>query len=116
MLRYMGLNRAFLLAGLATALAVSANAQTLRYPVWSLDFDIWCTEEQHIAADRCDKRLPEDVEKFDAYRHIVERYQIPYLQEKDQELRFDQDILRNDPIDKQPDSHNAQPPQPTDGR
>lgn len=102
--------------GLAGLLALPAGAQTMRYPVHSLDFDIWCTEEQHLSYERCDKRLPEDVEKFEAYRAIVERYEIPYLQEKEKALHFDETILRNDPVDKKPDSNIQKPPQPTDGR
>lgn len=105
--------RALVLSGLAAALP--ASAQTLTYPVKTMDFDIWCTEEAHLPYDRCDKRLPEDMQKFEAYRDVVERYEIPYLQEKDEALRFDQDVLHNDPVDKRPDSHVRQPPQPTDG-
>lgn len=100
---------------LAAAIAVSAflapaSAQTLRYPVHSIDFDIWCSEIERIDWRRCDKRLPEDLEKFEAYRHTVERYEIPYLKSKDNALRFDEDILRNDPISKKPDDTVQRPP------
>ena len=101
------------LATVATVLP--ALAQTLRYPVKSVDFDIWCTEIQHIAWQRCDKRTAEDLEKFELYRHAVERYEIPYLQQKDNTLRFDEDILRNDPVDKRPDSTLQKPPGAVDG-
>jgi hypothetical protein len=101
------------IASIATVLP--ASAQTLRYPVKSVDFDIWCTEIQHIAWQRCDKRTPEDLEKFEIYRHAVERYEIPYLKNKDAILRFDEDILRNDPIDKRPDSTLKKPPGAIDG-
>lgn len=105
------------LAGALSALLVpSAGAQTLRYPVkHALDFDLWCTEVQHIDWQRCDKRLPEDMQKFEAYRAVVERYEIPYLQEKDTTLRFNEDILHNDPVDKRPDSTVAKPPDPMAG-
>jgi hypothetical protein len=33
-------------------LASTASAQPTRYPVKSVDFDIWCTEIQHIAWQR----------------------------------------------------------------
>ncbi len=104
---------ALALASVVTVL--SASAQTMRYPVKSVDFDIWCTEIQHIAWQRCDKRTPEDLEKFELYRHTVERYEIPYLQQKDNTLRFDEDILRNDPVDKRPDDTLQKPPGAVDG-
>jgi hypothetical protein len=101
----------FIVAGLLAGLtAVPALAQAMRYPVKTMDFDIWCTEEQHIAWERCDKRLPEDMQKFEAYRAIVERYEIPYYKQKDATLRFDEDILNNDPVDKKPDSTLKHPP------
>jgi len=104
---------ALVLAGLA---ATPAYAQAGNYPVHSLDFDIWCTEEQHLPYERCDKRLPEDVDKFEAYRDIVERYEIPYLREKERTLHFDETILRNDPVDKKPHQSTVeQAPQPLDG-
>lgn len=96
-------------------LATSASAQTLRYPVKSVDFDIWCTEIAHIAWQRCDKRTPDDLAKFETYRHTVERYEIPYLKQQDTTLRFDENILRNDPVDKRPDSTLQKPPGATDG-
>jgi hypothetical protein len=109
--------RLLLLASLAAGFALPAGAQTLRYPVKkAMDFDIWCTEVQHIAWERCDKRLPEDIKTFEAYRAVVERYEIPYLKEKESALRFDEDILHNDPIDKRPDSTIQQPPSATADR
>ena len=101
------------LATVATVLP--ASAQTLRYPVKSVDFDIWCTEIQHIAWQRCDKRNPEDLATFEIYRHTVEHYEIPYLKQKDNALRFDEDILHNDPIDKRPDDTTKKPPGVIDG-
>jgi len=109
-----GLCRSLLWTGLAAVATMAAPAQST-YPVHSLDFDIWCTEEQHIPYERCERRLPEDVAKFEAYREIVERYEIPYLQEKDLSLHFDKALLHNDPVDKRPNSHVQQPPNPTDG-
>ncbi len=91
-------------------MAASASAQTTRYPVQTMDFGIWCTEVQHYSWDRCDKRSPEDVQKFEAYRTVVERYEVPYLKEKETTLHFDETILHNDPVDKKPDSTLQQPP------
>ncbi len=75
----------------------------------TMDFDIWCTEEQHLPYQRCEQRLPDDLKAFEAYRDTVERYEIPYLQEKDQRLRFDRDIMHNDPIDNPPQPDVAKP-------
>ena len=102
-------------AALALVVTNPISAQPLRYPVKSVDFDIWCTEIEHIAWQRCDKRMPDDMAKFEKYRHTVEYYEIPYLKEKDNTLRFDESILRNDPIDKKPDSTVQQPPGVLDG-
>ena len=82
----------------------AAHAQASRYPVQTMDFDLWCTEQQHLSWERCDKRLPEDMKKFEAYRDVVERYEVPYLQQKENALHFDETIMQNDPIDKKPNS------------
>jgi hypothetical protein len=107
--------RVLLWVGLAAAVAMPAGAQGARYQVHTMDFDIWCTEQERLPFERCDKRLPEDMQKFEAYREIVERYEIPYLQEKDRTLRFYEDIMRNDPVDKKPGNTMQKPPQPNDG-
>ncbi len=39
------------------------------------------------------------MQKFEAYRAIIERYEIPYLQEKQNQLQMNRDILHNDPVD-----------------
>lgn len=93
--------RAGLFAMLAvTALPLAAAAQNGRnYNVQTMNFDLWCQEDQQLPPDRCDKRLPEDEKKFEAYRSTVERYEIPYLQRKNNELSLDRDILHNDPVD-----------------
>ena len=107
---------AALWASLAGMLTVPAAAQAARYPVQQMDFDIWCTEVQRIPWQRCDKRLPDDMKKFEEYRAIVERYEIPYLQSKENAIHFNEDIMRNDPVDKRPDDTLPKPPGPTDGR
>lgn len=109
------MNRSLAALGLALVFAVPASAQTLRYPVKTVDFDIWCTEIQHIAWQRCDKRLKEDMDKFEVYRHAVEKYEIPYLRNKENVLHFDDKILGNDPVDKRPDSTIARPPSAVSG-
>jgi hypothetical protein len=103
------------IVGAVLLAATAAQAQTMHYNVKTMDFDLWCTEQQHLPYERCGKRLPDDVKKFEAYRAVVERYEIPYLQEKEQKLRFDRDILHDDPIDKDP-ADKTNPPQATGGR
>ncbi|MGA7711903.1 MAG: hypothetical protein WCA81_08385 [Rhizomicrobium sp.] len=94
---------ALLCAGLLAVAALPTHGQQTRYNVKSMDFDLWCTEEAHLSYDRCAKRLPEDMQRFEAYRAIVEKYEIPYLQRRQQQVEFDRDILHNDPIDTPPD-------------
>jgi hypothetical protein len=101
------------------AAAPPAHAQQSHYNLRTMDFDLWCTEEQHLPYERCDQRLPEDVKKFEAYRAIVEKYEIPYLREKEDALQFNREVLHHDPIDDSVDKDVAaqsQAPQPTDGR
>lgn len=88
------------LAGLATALlSSSAAGQGWNYHVKTMNFDLWCQEQAHLPPDRCDKRLPEDEKTFEAFRAKVDRYEIPYLQERRNELAIYRDILHNDPVD-----------------
>jgi hypothetical protein len=55
------------------------------------------------------------MQKFEAYRAVVEKYEVPYLQEREQKLRLDRDILHDDPIDKDP-ADKINTPQATDGK
>jgi hypothetical protein len=96
---------------LALPLAVLAGrggwAQGANYDVKTMNFDMWCQEEQHLDPDRCDKRLPEDEKTFEAYRATIERYEIPYLKEKQNAISLDRNILNKDPVDN-PISQDAQ--------
>jgi hypothetical protein len=91
-----------LLAGaLALGLAPPAMAQTGKnYDVKTMNFDLWCQEQAQLPADRCDKRTPEDEKTFEAFRDKIERYEIPYLQQKNNEANFDRNVLHNDPVDR----------------
>ena len=92
--------RAVTLAGLMMALlSSSAAGQGWNYHVKTMNFDLWCQEQAHLPADRCDKRLPEDEKTFEAYRAKIERYEIPYLQERRDDLAINRDILHNDQVD-----------------
>lgn len=108
--------RVFAAAGLLALTAVPADAQAARYQVHTLDFDIWCTEVERLAWQRCDQRLADDVEKFEAYRHTFERYEIQYLRDQEYVVRFDETILHNDPVDRRPDDNLPRPPGALDGR
>lgn len=109
------MNRTLAAFSLAALFALPAGAQTLRYPVKSMDFDIWCTEVERLPWQRCEERRKPDLDKFEAYRHTVEKYEIPYLRNKENVLHFDDAILGNDPVDKRPDSTLLQPPSPVAG-
>src|SRR5580765_4361541 len=79
--------------------ASPALAQRGNYQVTEMNFDLWCQEQAALPVDRCDKRTPQDIAAFEAYRAKVEAYEIPYLQQKASAARLDRDILRADPID-----------------
>lgn len=93
--KYLGI----LVPAAFVASLVSAAAQTGgNFDVKTMNFDMWCQEQAHLPPARCDQRTPEDEKTFEAYRDKVERYEIPYLQQKQNELMLDRDILHNDPV------------------
>jgi hypothetical protein len=95
--------RPALFAALLLLIGAAAQAQVRQnYDVTPLNFDLWCQETAHIAPDRCDKRLPEDEETFEAYRAKIDAYEIPYLQQKNKDARIETDIMHNDPTDRPP--------------
>jgi hypothetical protein len=109
--------RIALAAGSVLLFASAGSAQVGRnYNVQTMNFDLWCQEEAHLPVDRCDKRTPEDEKVFEAYRDKIERYEIPYLQQKNNEANFERNILHNDPIDrplnKDPAQQQQDPNQP----
>ena len=106
----MGIFRTnWLLAGLVI-LPVSAFAQGANYNVQTMNFDMWCQEQAHLAPERCDKRTTEDNDAFEAYRAKIEQYEIPYLQAKQkQDARWTTMSCTKDPVDK---SHLAEPADP----
>jgi hypothetical protein len=95
-----GMTRTLLFAAAALCvLSGTASAQATRYDLTEMNFDLWCQEEQHLDPDRCDKRLPADDAAFQAYRNKIEKYEIPYLQDKENRSQLNRVILHNDPID-----------------
>jgi hypothetical protein len=98
----------------AVVLTARAEAQQ-PYPIQEMNFDRWCQEEQHLPPDRCDKRLPQDDADFQAYRSKIEKYEIPYLQQKQHDENLNRVIIHGDPIDRPtepttPQSPDAAPP------
>ncbi len=94
----------FACAAVAAALALpfAAAAQTPQsttYDVKTINFDLWCQEVARIDPDRCDKRLPEDEQNFEAFRGTIEKYELSHLKDKQKEYNFDQNLLHKDPID-----------------
>jgi len=88
----------FSLFAAALLFALPASAQSTRYDVKTLNFDLWCQETAKISPDRCDKRTPEDEKQFEIYRAKIEKYEVPYLHRREKEQQFDQDVLHNDPV------------------
>ncbi len=65
------------------------------YNVQSMNFDLWCQETQRYSVDRCDARLPEDQREFDAYRAVIERYELQYLMEREREAEATERMERD---------------------
>ncbi len=78
---------------------MSAFAQGANYSVQTMNFDMWCQEQAHLAPERCDKRMPEDEQNFEAYRSKIEAYEIPYLQQQKNQITLENNVLRKDPVD-----------------
>ena len=95
----MGISCTKGLAALLALAPVGAFAQGSNYDVKTMNFDMWCQEQQHLDPDRCDKRLPEDEKTFETFRDKIEQYEIPYLQQKQKDIALDRDILNKDPVD-----------------
>ncbi|MGB8366122.1 MAG: hypothetical protein ACLQUZ_16640 [Rhizomicrobium sp.] len=105
------------LAGLALAMiAARAEAQAGTgaepYRLEEMNFDMWCQEERHLPPERCDKRLPADNAEYEAYVAKIEKYEVPYLQRRRDEERFNRVILHNDPVDRPTEPSVPGPNQP----
>lgn len=87
------------LAAAMAGFAMPAAAFAAPYDLQTMNFDLWCQETQHLPPDRCDRRLPNDEAEFEAYRAKVEKYEIPYLQGRENGQQLDRAILHNDPVD-----------------
>ncbi|HEY5046826.1 MAG TPA: hypothetical protein VII49_02255 [Rhizomicrobium sp.] len=98
----------FIVWGGLAALVLSARAEAQQpYPLQEMNFDMWCQEEKQLPPDRCDRRLPADDAEFQTYQATIEKYEIPFLQKKQQQENLNRVIIHGDPVD-----HPAQPSAP----
>lgn len=100
-------------AGLAlgfslAAFAAAAQVPPTNYDLANMNFDMWCQEQKHYPPERCDQRLPEDDKEFQAYRQTVEKYELPYLKDRDRQ-EYNRKVLGRDPVDN-PTNPSAPPP------
>jgi hypothetical protein len=102
--------RTFGLVALGIAYALPASAQEPRYDPQELNFDLWCQEQAKVPPRRCDRRTASDEKAYNAYRDRIDRFQIPYLQEKKREDQIDRSIMNSDPVDN-PQGLLVPPPQ-----
>jgi hypothetical protein len=105
----LGVMKGMKSALLALALLVAVPAQAQHYDVKTINFDLWCQEQAKLPPDRCDKRLPDDEKQFEAFRDKIEKYEVPYLDQKQKEQQFDQAIMHNNPLDSPVDANNSKP-------
>jgi hypothetical protein len=95
----MGFRKTWIAAGLLAIGLTPAWAQGSNYDVKSMNFDMWCQEQAHLDPARCDKRLPDDEASFETFRGKIEQYEIPYLQDKKNQVMLDNNVLHKDPVD-----------------
>jgi len=108
--------RSLVIAGMAFASQLTpGSAQVGPYKLQNINFDMWCQEERHLPPARCDKRLPQDDADYQAYVAKIENYEIPYLQERQDEDTLNRVILHSDPIDHPLEPSAPQVNQPPPG-
>jgi hypothetical protein len=101
-----GMRCAYLLTVVAVVL-ISGRADAQAVQLTEMNFDMWCQQQANLPPDRCDKRLPDDNARFEAYQKKIEDYEVPYLQQREQNEHLNEVLLHNDPVD-----HPTQPSQP----
>jgi hypothetical protein len=102
------------LALLLSAVAARADAQSEGgpLPLAEINFDMWCQENQHLPPDRCDKRLPQDDQAYQEFVAKFEKYEIPYLERRQDDENLNRVILHGDPIDHPTEPSAPQTNQP----
>ena len=94
-------SRAALAFVVLAVVAGAAQAQPRRnYDVRPMNFDLWCQETMALPAERCLKRLPEDVQAFETHSAQIQAYEIPHLQQKNRQAQIEANILHSDPVDR----------------
>jgi hypothetical protein len=83
--------------GLALFAASESAAQTTHLHFQPQSFDMWCQETAQLPPSRCDKRLPDDDAAYQAYINQNEKYEMQQQNQKADEHRLNQTILRSDP-------------------
>lgn len=105
----MTATRALLAFGFAlVAFAAAAQTPPSNYDLRNMNFDMWCQETKHYSPERCDQRLPDDDKEFQAYRQTVEKYELPYLKQRERQ-EYNRKVLGRDPVDN-PANPSAVPP------
>lgn len=105
--------QAVVLGGVASLVLIGDAFSQQPYPLHDMNFDMWCQEQRHLPPERCDKRLPQDDADFQAYRATIQKYEIPYLQQKRQEQNLNNVIIHGDPLDNP--VRPSTPPNPAAG-
>lgn len=120
----MGIAMRRILIGLAlTTLALPVAAQqnpndkTTRYAVQDVNFDLWCQNTEGLPPDRCDKRTAEDEAKYEAYRDLIDKYELPYLKRKNADQNLNRIVIHADPVPSEnpvnrPTDHEIASPKP----
>jgi hypothetical protein len=72
-----------------------ANSVPRTFDVKRMSFETWCQEIQRYAADRCDARRQEDVLAFENYRSVIERYEIDFLRQREQNRQAQERVERD---------------------
>ena len=102
--------RYVMFAGVAAVVLAAWTEEDQPYRLQEMNFDMWCQEERHLPPERCDKRLPQDDAEFTAYRATIEKYEIPYLQKRQQLENLNRVIIHGDPIDHPAEISTPQDP------
>jgi hypothetical protein len=89
----------FFVALLIGTAAGGQSASARDYGLVAMNFDLWCQEEAHLPADRCDQRTASDEKAFEEFQLALGPYEARNLREAQQEQWLDREFLDNDPID-----------------
>jgi hypothetical protein len=89
----------FFLALLIGLVVLGGHASARDYGLVTMNFDLWCQEEQHLPAHRCDQRTAVDEKAFEDFQREISPYEAQNLRRAEQELQLRHDFMEYDPID-----------------